>query len=257
MKLKLSANLNLGLAELQFFQTSLMMRKLFSQFIESYGVVKTVAPSTDLQVTQGLGNTVSIQAGIAVDSDFNIIDIPLLENALTIPQDAVTRYVIINYEETTTEIGTVQVQADGTVVSDSMEADKTKFTERFRGINSFSSKIKFPTSVNNTGEYFVKSVIDDETLLLNVAQDVIVAENSLPYQVIGSFTPGTVIPEADKYPFVSDSYVIELREDNTLIGGKEFQLASVVYDSGVLTITDTRDLNRFLINRYLVEYSVV
>jgi hypothetical protein len=255
MKLKLSPNLNLGLAELKFFQQSLLMRKFFSAFIEQFGVVKTVSPSTDLKVIQGAGNTVSIQAGIAIDSDFEVIDIPFLENHIAVPQDGVTRYIVVNYQETTTEIGTVQVQADGTVVSDSVETDKTKFTERFRGISNFSSKIKFPTSINNTGEYFVKSVIDDETLLLNVAQDVIIAESNLPYKVIGSFTPGVVVD--DKYPFISDSYQIEIRDDNTLITGKEFQLASVNYNAGVFTIIDLRDTNRFLINRYLVEYSVV
>jgi hypothetical protein len=253
MRLKLTSNLALGLAELLFFQESFDIQPILAEFIETYGVVQRNAADEELKVIQGTGGNITILPGSAIDKDFNLIDVPQLENHLDIPGDSVTRYVILKYAETTIEEGTVQVQSDGTLTVESGgNLALGQFTTKLRGIGAFPTKIRFPNSTLNVGEYFVRSVIDDQTLVLNVGEGVIVPESGLEWEIVGSFTPGSVIANEDKFPFVKDSYSIELRTSSSLISRVEFLLADVVYDGTTVTITDRRSDHKFTINRYIV-----
>lgn len=252
MNFKISPNLGLGFAELLFLQSSLSKELLLNQFIESYGIVRRSEAFDELKITQGIGNTISINTGVLIDSDLQTVEIPLLQNHIEISEDPATRYIVIKYEKNTIEKGRVQIQEDGTLTVElNDEASEVDFTKKLRGLGPITSKIKFPNSVNNVGEYFVRDVINSQALLLNIGRGVLIPETNLQWQVVGSFTQGSSIDEADKYPFENDSYSIEVRTSSDIIEGKEFILASVTYINSQLSITDTRDNHKFMLNRYI------
>lgn len=249
MKLKLSPNLGIGYAELLLFQQSLEKVEVLDQFIESYGVVKKTSAFNEMKVIAGTGNTITILSGTAIDKDFNLIKIPQLDNQLVIPEDSTIRYVVIKYLESSIESESVQLQSDGTMTTTNTSAN---FTKKLRGIGPFPSKIKFPNSVNNVSEYFIRTVVDDQTVLLNVGSGIIIPESDQAYQIVGSFSPGVEVSDTEKFPFIRDSYLIELRTSNTVVQGKEFILAQVNYNNGAMTITDSRSGYSFLLNRYII-----
>lgn len=246
MDLKLSNNLFLGLQELIHFKNSIKgsgYEKILSQMISKYGVVRPFnSPSFDKLrvIDSGLGQ-ISIKAGVAIDNQLRVIELTQdLIDEITVPNDNVQRYVIIKYNTTVVEKGTVNVQADGSLIGTG-----TEFESRLRGLPNFASKIVFTNSQNNTQEYTVQAVQSDTVASLNVAAEQITAESNLKYSVVGTFTPGINVPTEDKYPFVGDSYIVELRTSDSVIEGQEFVLATVTNNNDVLSIEDKRISNIF------------
>lgn len=246
MELKLSNNLFLGLQELMHLKESLKesgYEKIFQQMISSYGIVRPFGNSAfeNLQVLDsGLGE-VTIKAGIAIDNDLNVIEVKTdLIDEVSVPDDNVSRYIVISFAETVIEEGTVNIQVDG-----SISGSGTSFIKRLRGLPNFPSKIIFPDSTNNVQEYTIQAVQDDTLASLNVAGSQIVAETNQRYAVVGTFTPGVSVATDEKFPFISDGYKIELRSDDTVIEGEEFLLAQVTNDGGVVEIVDQRIRNIF------------
>jgi len=249
MDLKFSNNLFLGFAELSQLKESLKQEgyeKLLKQAITSYGIAKPTSTSTfsALKVSSSGVGQLSIAAGIAIDSDLNIIDVVEDQvDALTVPGDGVTRFVIASYKTTLVEQGTVDISADGVVTG-----TDTEFTQRLRGQGNFPSKIVFVNAdfdpdVDTPVEYEVQAVQNDTLASLNIAAGVIAPATGVRYAVVGSFTPGIVVPDADKYPLILDGYTIELRLSSTLITDKEFLLADVNYNGVTLEINDRREEN--------------
>jgi len=169
MDLKLSNDLFLGLAELKHLKLSLKeegYEKIIQQMVTSYGVVRSSSITnivtvqlqtsnrfTALQpVASGLGK-ITVKAGKAVDKNLDVIDVKEdRDQILNIAADGVKRYVTVAYRKTVNEQGTIDVQADGTIVGTG-----TNFTERLRGQSNFPSKIRiiqptFAESINTALE---------------------------------------------------------------------------------------------------------
>ena len=246
MDLKISNNLFLGLQELEHLKQSLKKdgyERLFKQMISSYGVVRPFEDNefTNLEiVSSGLGN-ITLRAGIAIDSELNAIQIDQDQTAIiNVPNDQVERNVIISYRETVLEEGTINIQQDGTIVG-----VETEFVKKLRGLPNFPSKIVFPLSENNTKEYTIQAVQNDNVATLNVVGSELVAESNQAYSVVGTFTAGIAIPTIDKFPLIRDGYQIELREESELIQGKEFVLATVTRNGTIVNVEDKRLDNIF------------
>jgi microcystin-dependent protein len=239
MDLKLSSNLFLGLQETNHLKNSLKtsgFEKILRETLQSTGIIRTDTAFTSLQVIGGSIGSISVKAGMAVDNNINIIDVPSnVVDAIAVPNDNITRYIVIKYSETVIEEGTINVQSDGVIVGTG-----TQFISRLRGLPNFASKIVFPTSTLNTSEYIIQAIQSDTLGSLNVAAGQIVAETNLKYAVVGTFTPGIAIPTNDKYPFITDSYTIEIRTNDTVVAGEEFVLAEVSFDGVTMTIVDRR-----------------
>ena len=246
MDLKLSSDLFLGFQELSHLVEAIRnegYEKILKQSAYGYGVVR--APSdtsfTSLKVYESSSDKVGLRAGLAIDNNMDIIYIESdAADVLTIPSDDTIRYVVISHAMTVIEKGTVNIQADGSLVG-----TNTEFTKRLRGGPKFASKISFPNSTQNTAEYSIQAITSDTQGALNVATSEIIAENDQEYQVVGTFTPGITVPGESKYPFEGDSYTVELRNNDTVIAGEEFILAEVKYDGVTLTIYDKRLTNKF------------
>jgi len=236
-------NLFLGRQELDFFKDSVKSQgyvKAFQQTIKNYGVVKLETADSGfnyLRVIQGSAvDKLTVKLGFAIDANMNIIHVKTnLVDVLTVPGDSVVRYVIIKYAENLIESGTVSVNTSGALTGLS-----TEFTKKLRGLPDFPSKISFPNSVLNTGEYIIQSVITDTSAQLNIASGLMLAEAGMEYKVVGTFTPGIAVPNIDKFPFKSDGYEIRLDVSPTLIANEEFILAEVISDGITTTITDRR-----------------
>lgn len=246
MDLKIKSDLFLGSQEINHFKDSLGKngyRRIFKQAVVTYGVVRASNdPSFDsLKVIPTSIDKVGVKAGFAIDNNIDVIELKADESdALTIPNDDTIRYVVIKYAPTTTEAGTVNIQSDGSIIG-----TDTLFTERLRGLPNIASKISFPDSLLNTGEYSIQAIQSDTLGSLNVAAGAIAADTNQKYKVVGSFTSGIVVPTSSKYPFEGDGYIIELRDNDTVIADQEFILAEVKYNGVDLTIYDKRLTNKF------------
>lgn len=184
-------------------------------------------------------SAVNILPGRAVDKYGRIITL-LESKTLQIPNDSLWYWIKINYNITNTEIGTISLSSDGT-----LNGFGTKFTEVLRGQPNFPIKIKFENSINNTYEYEVVEVIDDENAIISGS---FTAENDLKYIVVGTFTPGYVPPVADKYIYEYDDVNISVIQENLLTPGQqpanidneEFYLARVRTNGLNVIIEDKR-----------------
>lgn len=247
MDLKISNNLFLGLHELRHLKKSLKQdgyERLFKQMVSSYGIVRPYQDNqfTNLQVIDsGLGK-LTVRSGIAIDKDLNAIELVTDQSdAITIPNDGVERDVIIGFRESIVEQGTVNIQADGTIVG-----VDTQFLNRLRGLPNFASKITFPLSENNTEEYIVQAVQSNTLGSLNVAGSQLVAESNQVYTVVGTFTPGISVPTSEKNPFIGDGSKIELRlSGSARETDREFILATVSRTGGIVSVQDKRLENVF------------
>jgi hypothetical protein len=246
MELNFANNLFLGVEELNHFKKSLGSEgyiKMFKQSVSNYGVVKKTSDTnfTSLKVVNGTANgLISINAGTAVDSNVNIIDIPtnLVDN-ITIAGDSVTRYIFVEYTSTDEQEGTVSISANG-----QLTGVGTKFTEILRGMPNFPSRIKFNGSAN-TLEYDVASVTNDTTAQLNVTSGSLTVEAGKKFTIVGTFTPGITVPGGSKFPGKRDFYTLTTSLTNTPTAGTQFVLCSVVNNGTTTTITDLRETNLF------------
>ena len=246
-KLKLANNLFLGKEELNHMIDSLGesgYKEFIKHMIQSYGVARTFEDSAfdSFKVVNGTsGGNISVQAGYAFDQNLNIIHNPALaEDILTSPSDSTARWVILTNAAGYVEEGTVDVDASG-----ALTGTGTLFSEVLRGGNDFPSKISFPDSASNTGEYNLSTVTSDTAAQLNVAVGSMTAETGIKYKIVGTFTPGVTPSVSDKDPFERNYFSVTLESSNTSDGLTTFALASVSYDGVSLTIADLRAGNQF------------
>jgi hypothetical protein len=251
---KFSSHVFLGKAELnrlkRFLDTDGFRKILLSNTVR-FGIIYNKVDSAqaasfdDLRVEQGTNSgTIKVKKGVAVDKNGNLIT-KALEDNIAIPNNGNYYWIKIKHQYTNIEEGTISIDASGV-----MTGTGTKFTELFRGVPNFPTRIKFPDSVLNVLEYDVLEVTGDTSAQLNIAS--FVAENNLKYQVVGTFTPGQVPPSQDKNIFEYDSCIpttlgVGIVQETILntrpafLQNEEFYIARVRNNSGTMIIEDKRN----------------
>jgi hypothetical protein len=242
MEFKYASHLFLGLQELNWFKKSVQEKGYKSTIlplIAQFGVIKTPLDTAfdALRVIQGsTAAKLTIKAGNALDSSMNQITVLNdLVDEITVPTDNVIRYVKLKYATSILEEGIVSISTSGQITGTG-----TVFTQQLRGLPNFPSKISFPNSVSNTGEFEIASVSSDTIAQLNVPLGSTTVESNLRYRIVGTFSPGTVPTLGEKYPYIRDWYSLSLETTNTVIEGEEFLLCSVQTDGVVMSIIDLR-----------------
>lgn len=240
-KLKITSNLFLEVAELERFRKFIEDDgyKVFVKYLtKSYGIAQN-DDNTLFKVSQKLGssNTVTVNAGVAFDSDLNIILLKE-DKDIQITNNGTKKWVVVSYASTNDEAGTVSISNQGV-----LSGKNTKFTEVLRGQPNFPTKIKF-TSTKNTTEYEVVEVNSDIEAVLSGS---FTAESGLKYQVVGTFTPGFQPDDDVKEIYEYDSCNIEVveSEDKPTLADGQFILASIDFTSTVMTVTDERSAYMF------------
>lgn len=240
-KLKITSNLFLEVAELERFRKFIEDDgyKVFVKYLtKSYGIAQN-DDNTLFKVSQKLGssNTVTVNAGVAFDSDLNIILLKE-DKDIQITNNGTKKWIVVSYTSTNDEVGTVSISNQGV-----LSGKNTKFTEVLRGQPNFPTKIKF-TSTKNTTEYEVVEVNSDIEAVLSGS---FTAESGLKYQVVGTFTPGFQPDDDVKEIYEYDSCNIEVveSEDKPTLADGQFILASIDFTSTVMTVTDERSAYMF------------
>jgi len=242
-ELKFSPELFLGSKELIRFQEFMNEKSVLLVQLQanSFGLIKGGDDliGNNFLVEEGTASsTIKIdEKSYAIDSNGDFIVREPLDN-IVIPNESIYYWVRISHEKHSLEEGVVNVDSSGNLTGTS-----TKFTEVLRGLPNFPSKIKFVGASLNVEEYEVNEVISNTSVVLNGDLS---AESDLQYSVVGTFTPGKVVQESDKYPFQYDSCEIELLQEPApdaapdKISGEEFYIARVRRVGAVVTIVDKR-----------------
>ena len=247
--LKFSNNLFLGKEELGHLRSSLEddgYKAYIKHIVTSYGIGRALEDISfnSFKVIQGTDiNNISIQPGFAFNLDLNVIENRSLSiDALQVPADGLPRFILLSSAESVIEEGTISLDVNGGIVGTG-----TLFTQVLRGLPNFASKISFPNSATNTAEYTVANVTSDTVAQLNVPNNVITAETNVEYRIVGTFTPGKVIPTEDKFPLVKNSFSVTISDTDISDELNTFRLASVINDGVVLSIIDQRSTNIFTV----------
>lgn len=239
--LKVSPNLSIGAAELRRAFRGIKedgYQLLFSSFVKSFGVSLATANSLKVDVGSNGGRWLRVRAGIAVDKNLNLIYLPQdADNVVQFPNAPGSYFLNIAHAIKNTEVGTVAVNTDGSIIGTG-----TKFTEVLRGAPLNQVKMRFPSSANNLNDYPVLEVIDDTHATLNNVTS-LTAESGLQYAVVGNFTPGVSVPDANKLIYEYDHYTVTL-SNSAVYDGTVFKLARVNWDGSTLTIEDLRTENQ-------------
>lgn len=259
MNIKFVPNLFLEVVELQRFKDSLDkqgFRKALLEDSERFGLIKNqkTDPSflngkveRDLDVSGD--KTIKIAELFGIDQFGEFIYQPS-QRSIVIPNDGNWYWVKVSWQKSTTEKGTFSISANGNLVG-SLDAELTSI---FRGQPNFPTRIKFDNSSDNTLEYDVLQVIDDQHAIIQhpalnqLGVSAFVPETDLTFSIVGTFTPGVSISGADKFPFEYDYAQLSLVQENSLnpnvrpsyVADTEFYLARVKVVSSNLVIQDKR-----------------
>lgn len=234
-KLKISPNLFLEVAELQRLVKFLKgdgYELLIKSMLKTYGIVQT-ADNNYFKVTlSGALNTIIINKGIAIDSQLRAI-VMEKDLILTVQNTGSKRWVILEYDSTNYEKGTVSVTANGT-----LQGVGTSFTEVLRGQPNFPTKVKLNSSLN-VEEYEVVSVTNDNSAVIAGSFN---PESNVQYAVVGAFTPGFEPNEENRLIYEMDSYKITIVDsaDVPSLTADQYVLASIEFAGNGIIITDQR-----------------
>lgn len=261
--LNLQNDLFLGLQELQRQQKFLKddgYIRLLKSIVNNFGIVKVDIDSSFANFkVEGGTNTGTIKIATdsyAVNKDINIIFQKIIDNIL-IADDSSWYWVKISFEERNTEEGVINLATNGDITGIG-----TKFSEVLRDQSNYPVKVNFPSSVLNTGDYQVVSVLSDTSAILSGSTG-FTSENDLKYRVVGSFTPGINPSGNDRIPYFYNSCNLELILETVLntppvkIVNEEFYIARVQRTGPTVTIQDKRTefLNAKSINIITVDAS--
>lgn len=241
MDVKFSNNLFIAVAELNKFKQSLGEKgwKVFAKnLVKQFGIAQNDGNTFFLPIRKsGTDEVVTIQPGIAFDSEMNIIQMDkAIDISVPVAQlsgDA-KYWFILKHSTNHYEEGTVNVTADG-----ALTGNGTDFLSVLRGQPDFPTKVRLESTVN-TGDY--------EVITVSSATSAIIAgsfmpESGLKYSVIGTFTPGFIPNNSDELIYEYDSYQVEVRisaEEPTLDAGNEFLICCVDYVNATMRIQDYR-----------------
>lgn len=183
--------------------------------------------------------TIKIKEITALDNTGKLIYSPAL-SAIAVPADNQWYWVKIAHTYTTEELGTFTVDSSGNLVCTSNDAELRTI---LRGQPNYASRISFTNATNNTLEYDVLEVIDDQNAIL---QGDFTNESDLKIAVVGTFTPGYVPLTSEKYPFQYDSCTVTLVQNSSNFepvhtAGVEFFIARVKNNGVTLYIEDKRN----------------
>lgn len=203
--LKFNPNLFLEVAELNRFKKFLDdegFRRLLLLNTKSFGIFPT-SGGNNFKVEEGsLAGTIKLaNVSYALDSTGKLIVKQPIDNINV--TSGTWYWVIVKHEYLILEEGTVSVGVDGLLTGVS-----TKFTEVLRGQPNFPAKIKLWKSRTepalNSSEYEVLTVSGDTLVAL---QGDFSAESNLFYSVVGTFTPGFIVPAGSKDIFQYDDCI--------------------------------------------------
>lgn len=240
-KLKISSNLFLEVVELERFRKFIEDDgyKVFVKYLtKSFGIAQNSDNTLfKVSVKSGSSNTITVNAGVAFDSDLNIIFLKE-DKEIQVENTGVKKWVVLSYASTNDEEGTVSISNQGV-----LSGNGTKFTNVLRGQPNFPTKITF-TSSKNTTEYEVVEINSDTEAVLSGS---FTAENNLKYQVVGTFTPGFQPDDDEKKIYEYDSCEIEVveSEDEPTLTDGQFLLASIDFSSDVMSVVDERSSYMF------------
>ena len=246
--------------ELNRFQSFLKeegFKRHLLQNTESFGIVKNKFIDSNFlygRVQDGTNaSTIKVNETFALDKNGNLIYKPFEDN-IVVNNDGNYYWVVLTYKESTEEEGIVSIDNQG-----NLTGVGTKFTQVLRS-NNFRSRITLSNAINNTLDYEVLEVIDDENAVLVGAA--FSAENNLKYSVTGTFSPGSVQSSSEKFPFRYDNATISLIQETTLNTkpstieeNVDFVLARVIIQSGQVVIEDKR--NEFVKTKASFDFSFV
>lgn len=251
--LKISSNLFIGAAELnrlQYFMQDVGYVKNILDNSVSFGLIKSnkditfanglVSADTDSIISGTTTKTVKHNALSAINSDGNFLSFDIA-NQIAIPGDNNWYWIRVAYTITHIEKGIFAIDVNG-----NLTATGAELTKLLRGIKNIPSRVRFTNAIDNTLDYDILSVADDNTAVLNGAS--FTAESNLKMTIIGSFTYGVAVDPANKQIFNYDSRSIVLVPEvdaNTApvagyTKGFTFYLARVKSDGINLIIQDKR-----------------
>ena len=256
--LQLSVNLDSNMSHLKIatnlFLEKLEMSRLISFLEDGYkgvfqntftpGLIKTnnidfINGRVEQDIDSENNQVLKIQPIQGIDLDGNF----LKSNSIlkfNIPSINTWYWIKVSYISSNVEKGTFSIDSSGMLIGN----EESELMSIFRQVPNFPTKIKFLNSVNNPQEYEVLEVINNQNAKLNGIS--FVEEEGLKLKIVGTFTPGIIIPESDKYPFNFDSVKIdfveelELNEQPNSLEGKEFFLARLKILDRQLIIQDKR-----------------
>ncbi len=266
-RLHFSENLFIDNLELRKFSNFIFengWEEIVKNKIGSFGVLKNTKLDTNFsnfQITQGNPingePTIVVANGYAVGYNTPTKSLKIIKNEwnqpIIFPQNGKYYWVKIEAEENVLESGVVNIDTDGNMVGSG-----TKFTDVLRGQPDFPQVVRFYRvdktdnysklqSALNPLEYTVAQVIDDQTAIL---QGDFNNENSLYYEVVGTFTPGFIVDELDKGVYRYDGCKISLVEEVSATGyplkpfhvlNEEFFIYRIKFESGQMIIEDFRN----------------
>jgi microcystin-dependent protein len=176
---------------------------------------------------------------LGVNQEGNVLYAPQSSN-ISVPDDNSWYWVRVSHVFSPNELGVVSIDALG-----NLTGVGTQFLTTLRGGVNFPSKIKFTNASNNTLEYEVLQVIDNENAILS---GVFTSESNLTYSVVGTFSRGVNPQNGDKEIFQYDSCLVELVEEtisndpsNLLQDGMQFMLARVRFNSVQSSLVQIQD----------------
>lgn len=237
-----SHDLFLEVAELNRFSKFIIddgIKKLLESKTSKFGIIKN---PNDLDfenfrtINGSIQKTITIKEGLGIDKNFNFINFEGVTN-LSVPNDGNWYWIKIKHIFSTLENGTVNVSSSGV-----MTGTGTEFTKILRGQPNFPSVIRFQDSAN-IYEYEINEVISDTQALIAAN---LIAENNLKFSVVGTFTPGVVVVQDEKYPFRYSKCEVSLIEETvfetkpTSLTDLEFFIARVRVVGDEVEIQDKR-----------------
>lgn len=246
---KFSQNGFLGKVELEMFKLFLDKggwRQHFIQTMLSPGIIKNKYTDPSFQngkveVEDLVNFKVRVQQLKAIDKDGEFLYLNEIKK-LTLPAQDIWYWIKCSYLSTTIEKGTFSVDTQG-----NLTGLLSELTKILRGYPNFQQRIKFANATLNTGEYDIIEVLSDTSATLQGSN--FQAETDLQLIVVGTFTPGVVIADVDKYPFNYDSCMIEFVQETVTnfppskVTGKEFYLARVQgrIEGGITYVIEIQD----------------
>lgn len=237
-RLKLSPNMFMEVNELNKligFLDNDGYKLIIKQLVKDYGIAQN-ADNTMFKVSHKLGtdNVVTVNSGIAIDSNINIINLEQ-DTDITVPYTTNKQWLAISYATTNDEIGVVNISTQG-----NLSGSGTKFLSVLRGQPNFPTRVKF-SSNKNKEEYEVVDVTSDTEATL---AGVFIEEKDLKYQVVGTFTPGFQPNDEDKMIYEYDSCLIHMIDsiEKPEVDENTFIIACIEFNDGINVIDERINL---------------
>lgn len=242
--IKTPPNLFLESAELNRFKKFLDdwgFRRFFKFLINKYGIIpnKSSEIDSDFLVAQdGVNEAVIIPgSSFAINKDDQII-IQQKDLIISLVRSADPHWIKISHQYSPLEEGTIMIDESG-----NMSGTDTRFLEVLRGQPNFPIKIILYTDSYSILEYEVLRVMTNTTAILQGEFQIGDFPAGTRYAIIGTFDYDSSPPEENKKIYQYDDCLVTVLNQSTqpvLVEGYEFLIASVINESGNITITDLR-----------------